>query len=246
MKELIISTPYMLSCCQQEHPGCLRSMSVPSAATTLEVKASLSDAVHIPSFAEAAASADPDDVKRASDMGPPLSEITKAEAAIVESEAMRAHHGTVEQGSFASKAQAAAVANERAREAIAAAAFTEIIPAATGGDQAAARADHLQTVYTALKGSKYDLEVITWPDLQHLESVASKANHGTIESDSYVARAQSAVDYRQRWHALPHASIVPEIAGGDAALGRAGSVALCSPLCPLWKQSALHTLSAST
>jgi hypothetical protein len=207
-------------------------MSISSAATKTEVKTPPTDAVHTPSFAETAASADPEDVKLAAEMGPLLSEMIKAEAAVIESEAMRAHHGTVERGSFASKAQAAAVANERAEAALAAAAFTSIIPAATGGDQAAARADQFQAVYTALKGSQYDLEVITWPDLQHLESVASKANHGIIESDSYVARAQSAVDYRQRWHKLPHARIVPEIAGGDAALGKATAISAVLPFVP--------------
>jgi hypothetical protein len=214
-------------------------MSNPSAAR--EVKAAPTDAVHTPSFAEAAASADPKDVKRAADMGPPLSEMTKAGAAIIESEAMRAHHGTVERGSFASKAQAAAVANERAEAALAAAAFTAIVPAAAGGDQAAARADKFQPVYTALNGTNYDLEISTWPDLQRLESVASKVNHGIIESDSYVARAQSAVDYRQRWHKLPSARIVPEIAGGDAALGKAAAVsAVLSFVPPLDAVSTAH------
>jgi hypothetical protein len=204
-------------------------MSIPLAETE---KASPTVAVHTQSFAAAAASADPEDVKRAAHMGSPLSEMTKAGAAVIESEAMRAHPGALERGSFASKAQAAAVANERTEAALAAATFADIVPAAAGGDRAAARADQFQPVYTALQGTQYDLEMITWPDLQRLESVACKANHGIFESDSYVARAQSAVDYRQRWHKLPHARIVPEIAGGDRSLGRAAAVSAVLPFVP--------------
>jgi hypothetical protein len=140
-------------------------------------------------FGEAAARADPDYVKAAESVAPPLSEITPADAARIEAEAMRAHGGIIERGSFASKAMHAAAVN--ARTAMAPAfATTAIVSAEAGGDAAAARADHFAAVKAALKGTPYDLDTITRPNLQHLESVAAKAHGGAVEKGSYVAHAQ--------------------------------------------------------
>jgi hypothetical protein len=51
---------------------------------------------------------------------------------------------------------------------------------------------------------------------------------------------QTAVDYRERWHSLPHTSIVPETEGGDAALGKASAVHVVAPYLP-----ALHEISSA-
>jgi hypothetical protein len=51
---------------------------------------------------------------------------------------------------------------------------------------------------------------------------------------------QTAVDYRERWHSLPHTSIIPETVGGDAALGKASAVHVVAPYLP-----ALHEISSA-
>jgi hypothetical protein len=51
---------------------------------------------------------------------------------------------------------------------------------------------------------------------------------------------QTAVDYRERWHALPHTSIVPESIGGDRSLGKVSAVHVVAPYLP-----ALHEISSS-
>jgi hypothetical protein len=48
------------------------------------------------------------------------------------------------------------------------------------------------------------------------------------------------VDYRERWHALPHTSIIPETVGGDGALGKASAVHVVAPYLP-----ALHEISSA-
>jgi hypothetical protein len=144
---------------------------------------------HAITFGEAAASANPDYIKAAEAVAPPLSEITPADAARIEAEAMKAHGGIIERGSFASRAMHAAAINARAAMAPSFATFATV-SAEAGGDAAAARADHYEAVKAALKGTPYDLDTITRPNLQHLESVAAKAHGGAVEKGSYVAHAQ--------------------------------------------------------
>jgi hypothetical protein len=152
---------------------------------------------HTATFGEVAASADPQDVQAAAQAAPPLSEIRKPEAALIEAQAMKAHAGTIEKGSFASMAMAAAERNERHLVAphLTAASTS---PPETGtsvlgvvsNDAAAAQADQFDAVRATLKGTAYDLNTITRHDLQQLESAAARANGGIIEKHSYVARAQ--------------------------------------------------------
>jgi hypothetical protein len=152
---------------------------------------------HTATFGEIAASADPQAFQAAVQAAPPLSEIRKPEAALIEAQAMKAHAGTIEKGSFASMAMSAAERNERHLVA------PHLTAASTGpqetsttvlgdvsNDAAAAQADQFEAVRATLKGTAYDLDTITRRDLQQLESAAARANGGIIEKHSYVARAQ--------------------------------------------------------
>jgi hypothetical protein len=151
---------------------------------------------HTATFGEVAASADPQDVQAAAQAAPPLSEIRKPEAALIEAQAMKAHAGTIEKGSFASMAMSAAERNERhlvAPHLTASTGPTEPGTTVLGdvsNDAAAAQAAQFEAVTAALKGTNYDLDTITRRDLQQLESAAARANGGIIEKHSYVARAQ--------------------------------------------------------
>jgi Seed maturation protein len=116
---------------------------------------------------------------------PPLSTLSRADAAAIESAAMRAHGGTIDKGSFASLAQSVADANEGR--------FTlkaDVVPPYAGGDAAAARAADFNVAASALRGTAYDLEFITRARAQELESAAAKAHRGTVEKGSYASRAQ--------------------------------------------------------
>jgi Seed maturation protein len=140
---------------------------------------------HELSFAELAASGDPSNLAQAAMAAPPLSTFSKADAAAIESAAMRAHGGTIDKGSFASLAQSVADANEGK--------FTlraDVVPPYAGGDAAAARAADFNVVASALRGTAYDLDFITRARAQELESAAAKAHRGTVEKGSYASRAQ--------------------------------------------------------
>jgi hypothetical protein len=151
---------------------------------------------HTATFGEVAASADPKDVEAAVQAAPPLSEMRKADVELLEAQAMKAHQGTIEKGSFASMAMSAAERNERhlvAPHLIASTSAPETGTTVLGDasdDAAAARADQFEAVKSTLKGTAYDLETITRRDLQQLESAAARANNGIIEKHSYIARAQ--------------------------------------------------------
>jgi hypothetical protein len=51
---------------------------------------------------------------------------------------------------------------------------------------------------------------------------------------------QAAVDFRERWAALPQSNIIPEQLGGDAALARAESIEAVAPYVP-----DLHSLTVT-
>jgi hypothetical protein len=143
------------------------------------------------SFAALAASSKPEDIEQCAAVAPPLGTITKRDAAHIMSLAAKAHGGVIERHCFASLAESAAEANEaadsRPPEQIE---QSMIVPDAVGGDAAAAVAAHSDAVAAALKDTPYDLANITRGALSDLKSIAAKANHGAVEQDSYVARAQ--------------------------------------------------------
>jgi hypothetical protein len=62
-----------------------------------------------------------------------------------------------------------------------------------------------------------------------------------IEDNSYAARAQSEVNKRGPWHPVFHTTIVPAVAGGDAALARVATLNTVAPYVP-----ALSTVSTDT
>jgi hypothetical protein len=123
------------------------------------------------SIAEAAASAKPEDVLLAAAAAPPLDSLSREDVAEITSEAMRAHGGTIEKGSFAALAQKAAITNEPKTA-------RTIVPESVGGNAAAARAADFNTVSQALKGTPYDLDIITHDLMRELESAAARAHGG--------------------------------------------------------------------
>jgi hypothetical protein len=56
-----------------------------------------------------------------------------------------------------------------------------IVPESVGGNAAAARAADFNTVSQALKGTPYDLDIITHDLMRELESAAAKAHGGQGE-----------------------------------------------------------------
>jgi hypothetical protein len=138
-------------------------------------------------FGALAASATPAHVEQATALGPPLRNITLAQAAAVTREAMKAAR-RVEHGSFASLCQSAAERLAHARRDVAAAAAAPegaestwrssvVVPLSTGGDAAAARTLDFDRVCTALRGTPFDLETIDIEHLRLLESAAAR-DHG--------------------------------------------------------------------
>jgi hypothetical protein len=125
------------------------------------------------SIAEAAASAKPEDVLLAAAAAPPLDSLSREDVAEITSEAMRAHGGTIEKNSFAALAQKAAIANDPKS-----AQPQTIVPESAGGNAAAARAADFNTVSQALKGTPYDLDIITHDLMRELESAAARAHGG--------------------------------------------------------------------
>jgi hypothetical protein len=53
-----------------------------------------------------------------------------------------------------------------------------------------------------------------------------------IEHNSYAARAQAEVNKREAWRTVPHSTIVPAAAGGDAALAHADTFPVVAPYVP--------------
>eukprot|EP00953_Heterococcus_sp_UTEX-ZZ885_P009724 5704-Heterococcus_DN1.PRE.3 len=195
-------------------------------------------------FGALAASAVPAHVEQATAMGPPLRSITLAQAAAVTREAVKAAR-RVEHGSFASLCQSAAERLARARRDVAAAATTAtegaeestwrssvVVPLSAGGDAAAARTLDFDKVCSALRGTPFDLETIDMEHLRLLESAAARDHGGIIEHNSYAARAQAEVNKREPWRTVPHSTVVPAAAGGDAALAHANSFPVVAPYVP--------------
>jgi hypothetical protein len=118
------------------------------------------------------------------------------------------------------------------------------LPASIGGDAAAAQADRFEAVHAALKGTVYDINSINHTHLQHLESVAAKANHGTIEHNSYVAKAQSALNVPVT--STPE-SIFPESFAELAASSKPEDIEQCAAVAPplgtITKRDAAHIMS---
>jgi hypothetical protein len=124
------------------------------------------------------------------------------------------------------------------------ASLSQLLPASIGGEAAAAQADHFEAVHTALKGTVYDIYSINHTHLQHLESVAAKANSGAIEHNSYVAKAQSALNVPVT--STPE-SIFPESFAALAASSKPEDIEQCAAVAPplgtITKRDAAHIMS---
>jgi hypothetical protein len=181
----ILSKFETASTCVHSHLQTRRSPALIMTAFSMQMDVQPPTEPRELSFAELAASGDPANLAQAAMAAQPLSTLSKADAAAIESAAMRAHGGTIDKGSFASLAQSVADANEGR--------FTqraEVVPPYAGGDAAAARAADFNVVASALRGTAYDLAFVTRARAQELESAAAKAHRGSVEKGSYASRAQ--------------------------------------------------------
>jgi hypothetical protein len=110
--------------------------------------------------------------------------------------------GAVEKGSYAELALAAALGNDQRRplqqqqleQQFAGVALQEE-ETVLRDPAAAAEAEHCDAVAAALKDTPYGLANITRSTLTKLKSVVARASGGTVEEDSYVAKAQVLVTY---------------------------------------------------